>query len=322
MSHIPHSIKNEGLKYKSLPTPDVSDGLFRLHTLAAFIGPRGSGKTNAVVLLARRYLDDKSINRVFIISPTYDSNRIFDLLQPKPEDVFKDMHQCLADLQTIIGRVQEMVTEYNEYEYIHKIFVRWRRFLAGKGKALPLNLYNVLENMGFKEPDPVPRPSPLLIIDDMSHSPLYTPSKKNGFINLCLRHRHLFQVGLSIFMLVQNFKTGIPKCLRQNIQQFFLWPTHDMTQLESMYEEFANMCTKEDFFDMFKRATAGKHNFMTIDMNAREPLLRFRKNFDEILLPNHLISEEEINEIKNEVESSSPTHKRKKVKTVEDVGSK
>lgn len=53
MSTISNSIKNEGLKYKSLPTPETSDGLFKLHTLAAFIGPRGSGKTNAVVLLAR-----------------------------------------------------------------------------------------------------------------------------------------------------------------------------------------------------------------------------------------------------------------------------
>jgi hypothetical protein len=317
MSLIPHSIKNEGLKYKSLPTPDTSPGLFRLHTLAAFIGPRGSGKTNAVVLLARRYLDDKSINRIFIISPTYDSNRIFDLLEPKSEDVFKNLLTCLQDLDTIIAKVKEMVDEYNKYEKIAVLFRKWRRFMRGDGPPLKLNEYNLLENLGFKEPEKVPRPAPLLIIDDMSHSDLYTPSKKNGFINLCLRHRHLFQVGLSIFMLVQTFKTGIPKCLRQNIQQFFLWPTHDMSQLESMYEEFANMCTKEEFLDMFRRATEGKHNFMTIDMNARDPLLRFRKNFDSMLLPNHILSEEELNEIQNE--STLPEKKKKKRKAVEDA---
>lgn len=311
MSQIANSIKNEGLKYKSLPTPEVSDGLFRLHTLAAFIGPRGSGKTNAVVLLARRYLDDRSINRVFVISPTYDSNRIFDILEPKPEDVFKNMQTCLADLNTILAKVKEMVDEYHSYEKLNSIFKKWKAFLKG-GPPLPLAQYNIIENRGFKPPDFVPRPSPLLIIDDMSHSDLYTPSKKNGFINLCLRHRHLFQVGLSIFMLVQTFKTGIPKCLRQNIQQFFLWPTHDMSQLESMYDEFANMCTKEDFLEMFQRATSGKHNFMTIDMNARDPVLRFRKNFDEILLPNHLLSEEEINEIKAESQSEKKAIKKRK----------
>ena len=312
MAHISNSIQNEGLKYKSLPTPDTSEGLFRLHTRAAFIGPRGSGKTNAVVLLARRYLDDRSINRVFIISPTYDSNRIFDLLEPRPEDIFKNMQTCLADLNTIVAKVKQMTEEYNEYEKIAIIFKKWKAFLAGKGPPLPLPMYNKLENLGFREPEKIPRPAPLLIIDDMSHSDLYTPSKKNGFINLCLRHRHLFQVGLSIFMLVQTFKTGIPKCLRQNIQQFFLWPTHDMSQLESMYEEFANMCTKEDFMEMFQRATSGKHNFMTIDMNAREPLLRFRKNFDEILLPNHLLSEEEVQEIKEETISEKKKNKKRK----------
>lgn len=165
-----------------------------------------------------------------------------------------------------------------------------------------------MEKHNFKRMPDIPRPSPLLIIDDMSHSDLYTPSKKNSFINLCLRHRHLFQVGLSIFMLVQTFKTGIPKCLRQNIQQFFLWPTHDMSQLESMYDEFANLCTKEDFMDMYKRATKNSHDFMTVDMNASDSLLRFRKCFDTILLPENLLSEEEISEIS---ESQQKSKKRR-----------
>jgi hypothetical protein len=68
---------------------------------------------------------------------------------------------------------------------------------------------------------------------------------------------------------------------------------------------------------MFRRATEGKHNFMTIDMNARDPLLRFRKNFDSMLLPNHILSEEELNEIQNE--SSPPEKKKKKRKVIEDA---
>ncbi len=52
---------------------------------------------------------------------------------------------------------------------------------------------------------------------------------------------------------------------------------------------------------------------MTIDMNARDTLLRFRKNFDQILLPNHLISEEEIEDIKTEATPKKET-KRKRLK--------
>lgn len=304
MSVIQNSIRNEGLKYKKLPTPTTAPSLFKLHTLSAFIGPRGSGKTNAVVLLARRYLDDGSINRIFIISPTYDSNRIFELLEPQPGDVYKNLLTAIPDIDAILVQVQDMVKQYNFNKAFNKIYDKWVLFSEGRGPSLPPQEYNLLDKYDFKPMDRLPRPSPLLIIDDMSHSDIYTPSKKNPFINLCLRHRHLFKVGLSIFMLVQNFKTGVPKCLRQNIQQFFLWPTHDMTQLDSMYEEFANLCTREEFVQMFKKATAERHCFMSIDLNASEPLLRFRKNFDTLLLPQNQLTDEELNEISEEVKSS------------------
>lgn len=306
---IPGAIANEPLKYKKLKTPNVAEGLFKLHTLAAFIGPRGSGKTNAAVLLARRYLDDGSINRVFIISPTYDSNRIFELLDPAPEDVYKNIHTCLPDLDAILQQVKQMAAEYEEYKEYMKILKKWKQYEKGKGPALLIKEFNLLENNQFKALPYLPRPSPLLIIDDMSHSDLYTPSKKNQFINLCLRHRHLFKVGISIFMLVQTFKTGIPKCLRQNIQQFFLWPTHDMSQLDAMYDEFANLCTYEDFIHMFQKCTAERHNFMTIDLNASEPLLQFRKCFDEMILPPSKLDESELAEITNsQKRKRSSTH--------------
>jgi hypothetical protein len=294
---IPGAIANEPLKYKKLKTPHVTAGLFKLHTLSAFIGPRGSGKTNAAVLLARRYLDDKSINRVFIISPTFDSNRIFEILEPYENDVYKNIHTCLADLDDILGKVKMMSMAYEEYKEYMKIYKKWKAYQKGDGPALTVKEFNVIENNDFRPKEKVERPSPLLVIDDMSHSDIYTPSKKNQFINLCLRHRHLFKVGISIFMLVQTFKTGIPKCLRQNIQQFFLWPTHDMSQLDSMYDEFANLCSYEDFLDMFQRCTSERHNFMSIDLNASEPLLQFRKCFDEMILPKTKLNESEIQEL-------------------------
>ena len=85
-------------------------------------------------------------------------------------------------------------------------------------------------------------------------------------------------------MLVQNYKTGIPKCLRQNVQQYFIWSTHDMSQLESMYEEFANICTLDQFLAVFREATKEKHDFLSIDLNAKDESQRFRKNFDTALV--------------------------------------
>jgi hypothetical protein len=305
---IPGALHNEGLKYKKLKTPNVRPSLFQLHTLAAFIGPRGSGKTNAAVLLAKKYMDDGSINRLFIMSPTIESNRIFDLLHPDPDDIYKNIHTCLHDLDLILGKVKDMVEDYEETKAYNKIYKRWKRFEKNEGPPISAAEFALMENNQFKPRPELPRPAPLLMIDDMSHSDIYTPSKKNSFINLCLRHRHLYKVGISIFMLVQTFKTGIPKCLRQNIQQFFLWPTHDMSQLDSMYEEFANLCTYDDFINMFQRCTSERHQFMTIDLNAKEPLMAFRKCFDEIIFPPSLVPENEVSELI----SQSPQKKKSK----------
>ena len=78
---IPNGLVNGPVKHKKIKTPQAAKELFPLHTLCAFIGMRGSGKTHAMVNLAKRYLDDACFTRVFIISPTYESNPIFHVLK-------------------------------------------------------------------------------------------------------------------------------------------------------------------------------------------------------------------------------------------------
>jgi predicted AAA+ superfamily ATPase len=70
--------------------PHYPPELFKLHALMGFIGMRGSGKTHAMVNLTKKYLEEKSFNRIFIISPTYHSNPIFHVLKPQEEDVYTD----------------------------------------------------------------------------------------------------------------------------------------------------------------------------------------------------------------------------------------
>jgi hypothetical protein len=91
--------------------------------------------------------------------------------------------------------------------------------------------------------------------------------------------------GCSIFMLVQNFKTGVPKPIRQNLQQFFIWRTADRSQLEAMWEEFANLIDLHNFVRIYHLATdADKHDFLTVDMNpTSDQIGNFRRNFDTAL---------------------------------------
>jgi hypothetical protein len=79
-------LKNVRVPAKPKITPTTPPHLFPLHTLAAFIGARGSGKTNAAILLAHDYVKRGCFNRVFIISPTYDSNAAFHVLPVEKGD--------------------------------------------------------------------------------------------------------------------------------------------------------------------------------------------------------------------------------------------
>jgi hypothetical protein len=272
-------LRNQPVPVDSLPVPDYPLHLFKLHTLAAFIGIRGSGKTNAVVLLAKEYCDFGSFNRVFILSPTYKSNPVFKVLPVKKKDVYTDLNESAAALQDIEEKIKKDKRDYEEYQEYMAAYKRWR-----KGKSSELD-DEMLAKYQHRQPEPVAPPSPLIIVDDMSHSDIYSERNGNPFINLALRHRHL---GCSIFMCLQNFKSrgGLPKCLRENIQQFFIWRTQDRRALESTWQEFANVIDYDRFLALYHVATDdNKHNFLTVDQNAPTPQVRFRRNFDEILVP-------------------------------------
>eukprot|EP00965_Chrysotila_dentata_P016292 538801-Pleurochrysis_carterae.AAC.1 len=64
---------------------DPSD--IRLHGLILLSGKRGGGKTIATSNLLRHYKDSGYFDRVFVITPTYGSNKqIWDIARIEEED--------------------------------------------------------------------------------------------------------------------------------------------------------------------------------------------------------------------------------------------
>jgi len=255
-------------------TPPYPEHLFKLHTLGLFVGARNSGKTNACTLLIKDYIKSKSFNRIFVISPTYDSNFVLHTIPTDENDIYKDSKDPQKSITGIVSKVQEAADEYKEESEYRKVYNRY----LNRNYTLQDQL--ILEKNNHRKPHNIPHPYCCLIIDDMSHTNLYSDSGKNAFINLCLRHRHLAQIGISIFMLVQNFKSGVPRALRQNIQQFFLYKTNDFDLLEDIYSEFANICSYGQFLEVYDTATKEDHHFLTVDPFHPDHSKRFRKNFD------------------------------------------
>lgn len=182
---IEGGLRNDPVRHRKIKQPYSPPQLFKIHSLMAFIGHRGSGKTHALVNLAKRYLDEGSFTHIYIISPTYESNPVFHVLNIKPEDVYSNPHNGMAAVEDILKKCKEDSEEYDDYE---EYMYAYRKFKLGK--QLNQDEHTMLKNNNFKRPDElIPRPSPLLIIDDCSHSDIYSSSRQNPFINLCLRHR-------------------------------------------------------------------------------------------------------------------------------------
>lgn len=277
---IRNGLKNQAVQCKKKKTPKHPNHLFPLHTLMLFIANIGSGKTNAASLVTQEYLKKGSFNRIFCISPTFEHNDALKILPIEEKDVYTDRKAAHSAIDDITQKVKKMG---DDYQLVLKYKKAWKKHK--RGEKLTLEDQRLLHENDFKKPPKhIPYPSPLLIIDDMSHSTLYRTSSQNDFVNLVLRHRHLYGIGMSIFMLVQNFRSGVPKVIRQNARQFVIWGTHDSTQLEAIYEEVASAVSAEDFYAIYQKAIDNnKHNFLVIDMMAKDPNEIFRRNFDEFI---------------------------------------
>jgi len=280
-------IKNEKIKIKKPEPPKTSDNMIKLHSLCAFIGHRNSGKTNAAILLAKK-LKDEALTRIFVISPTFHANPIFTILNIDEDDIYTDTDNVFNDLNDMQDKIKDDYDDYNEYNEYKKLVTK---FLKYSEEALTYDEILLLEKYNYQLPVDKwnnRKPCYLLIIDDCSHSPIYRAGR-NPFINLALRHRHLNGCGISIFMLVQNWKSSIPKTVRQNLTQVAIYATHDQTQLDGIYEELlANMLKKDQFMKLYNYATKDDHQFLFIDLDAKTKAKRFRKNFDELLQLNEL----------------------------------
>jgi hypothetical protein len=155
----------------------------------------------------------------------------------------------------------------------------------------------------FYPPPMLRKPVPLLFIDDCSHSPIYAPSRTNPLVNLTLRHRHLGGqgFGVSIQFAVQTFKSGVPKALRQNTMQFLIFKTNDSGTILDIYEEVGAFCQRDEFLQLYEQAIQDKHDFLCIDLNAKDESRIFRRNWDTFLVIRAESNEEEVENIYQKV---------------------
>lgn len=278
-----------------IQTPDDQ---IKMHALILAVAKRGGGKTVALTSLMKSLKKDKALDRVILISPTYESNKdMFKGLPIDDEDIYHDPYDVRA-VDDIVGKVQKEMDEWKAYK--EKMKLRNKLMNALKASKSASDVYKVdpelmidafnYDVIGQEEPKHKwngKRPAIALLADDCQGSPLLNSPK---FQNLCLRHRHVGGgLGISIFMACQNFKArtgGMPQSIRDNVTHVLIFRTKNSNVVKQICEEISDDITEEEFLEAYDIATRDdEHDFLFVDFHPKRGReFKFRKNFDTYLV--------------------------------------
>jgi len=267
----------------------------KLHTLTIVSGKRGSGKGVATANYVRACYDKGYFDKVWCITPTYASNKeIWDLCYLQEEHIMEPTKTCMKELSDLV------MSERNDWEEFKTRKEQYEQYLKDmKDKKLDLTNETVLERLveyeqhKFFEEKPVWKyraevpPRLAVIIDDCVGSDLMRLPSAN-LVNTCIKHRHLGDgLGVSIFMLVQSYacREGVPRAIRENITHLMLFRISQEQQIKKVHEESDMDLSYEEFYEIIKEVHEEPHAFLFFDFAPKHPDYRFRKNFDEFIIP-------------------------------------
>lgn len=287
-------IKNFELPKKGafqIPTKEF----FKLHALSVAAGTRGSGKSVAVSNLLKIGRDKGYYDVIKLITPTYNSNKqIWDICYVQPEDVLEPNKECIKDF---IQFVENDKKEWDNYLAEKELYEQYKKDRKKSANNIDDDLLLTYEELGFihgkkpewkykdrrgKEVDHPPRIA--LIVDDCMGTPVYA-NNSVGLLNLCIKHRHIGEIGTSIYLLTQSYsaQSGINRAIRENTTLLLLFKNKDEAQIQKICSEIGTDVSTDKFLEYFRYATKEPHNFLTIDFHPSSKDKTFLRNFSEYL---------------------------------------
>lgn len=284
----------KGSAFKIETKPDM----IKLHTNLIAVGKRGAAKSTSVINLVRMLVQDNSIQRCFLITPSYYSNKsLFDTLGDglSEEDIYEDASS--NSVRDVMKKVEQEADDYEEAMDKLKKYKKFKKKLEEGGLLNDEELLEWFEEGSGQFTPPTHRwnfkkPGLALIVDDAQNTNMYKTN--SPFLNLTTRHRHIGKMkkeggalGLSIFNCIQNYTAngGIPRCCRNNATHLLVFKQKDEKELDKIFSECSGEVEKEKFFQAYEKATDEPFSFLLIDLHKKEhhPSM-FRKKFNEFLM--------------------------------------
>lgn len=280
----------------------TSKNLFTHHINFVVLGKRGSGKSVLITNYLRLLKQENKADRIFVISPTIDSNRaLLNSLDIQEEDIYDP--EAPDAIDQIMAAVNKERDDY--VKDLNKI-KRWKRFcklVDGNMPVYHIDPYLLLE-FSDTHGNPVEpklkyghRPILHLFVDDCQSSPLF---RNRRYLNFVIRHRHIggmpFEkgdkemcgsIGISHYVAVQNNKAtsgGLPRAVRNNATQMaIVGKSKDEQELKDIYSSVAGEIDYDKFMEAYEYATKEPHGSLILDLHPKEPHMKFRKNLDEFI---------------------------------------
>jgi hypothetical protein len=280
---------NKPVKFKNTidyPQPPEDSLLPNNFYTCLAIGSTGTGKTYSVVKLLKYQEEHKFYNkddeeipqRIFLCSPSFESNPIFNSLKYLDEDdIVHDYTD--AKLQIILDDIKETKQEAEQYQEDLK---EYRKFVKAKrvNDLSPKTLLT-LHRIDFEPPVPPKYKFPpvnSIIFDDLINSPAYKATGKSLINSLCVRNRHL---GINVYILAQS-ANQIPKTVRSQARLLMLYRYNSKNIIEDLYEIVSSVLTPEAFEQIYMENTEEKYTYLTIDNTHKD--LTIKQNLDTLIV--------------------------------------
>ena len=261
---------------------------------------RNSGKSYAVSKMMRQAKKHNTYDRVFIITPTWLSNKSYFSDIIKVEDVFDPTKDAIDKVVAIVESERDQWDKFVVEKKRYKEYIN----LMKSGKELNESQILHYFEMGYLDPDSKPpewiykveRPGQYcVILDDILSSPAI--SQSSSLTRLASLNRHVAPLaeefvqsdgsrrsacGLGVIVISQSYsmQNGIGRVLRENVSYLMLFKNKQQRQLEKIRDELGSALDVEKFDIAYDIATKHRYGFLLCDFNANEPHQVFRKNLD------------------------------------------
>jgi len=292
-----HTKKIKSIQYKDLgnagfPIETPPDHI-RLHSVMLAVAKPRSGKTFFITNLLRMMPFD----RIIIVSSTFESNKKMmanlnindkDVIDPNDPDAIKKI------IDIVEGERDDLV-KYIEDKRRYKMLMR--KITSDNAHFDDDLLMAFYRNGSFEPPQHKwggRKPTIAVFIDDAQNSKIMGPKLSN----LVIKHRHIGTfpdgsraIGVSLFIAVQNYTSqgnGLPKSIRGNATHLAVWKTGNKKELDLLALEQSGNCEPDIFYNaynyIFDNPEATAHDFLFVDLAAKDGHSQFRKNYDEFMI--------------------------------------